>query len=88
MDGFVIWRTAKPPPPGVVGSTRDHQGGIDGQGTCERRCRQAKGAVKEAAGKVTGDKGLEAEGKVDKAKGDMHKAAGDVKDAVKDATKP
>jgi uncharacterized protein YjbJ (UPF0337 family) len=43
----------------------------------------AKGAVKEAAGKVTGDKKLEAEGHLDKAKGEVHKAAGDVKDAFK-----
>ena len=30
---------------------------------------QAKGAVKEAAGKITGDKKLETEGTMDKAKG-------------------
>ncbi len=47
---------------------------------------KAKGATKEAAGKVTGDKSLEAEGKFDKAKGAAHKAAGDVKDAVKKAS--
>jgi uncharacterized protein YjbJ (UPF0337 family) len=38
------------------------------------------------AGKVTGDKELESEGKLDKAKGDLHKAAGDVKDAFRKAT--
>jgi uncharacterized protein YjbJ (UPF0337 family) len=48
---------------------------------------KAKGAIKDAAGKVTGDKELQSEGKMDKAKGDAHKAAGDVKDAVKHATK-
>ena len=48
---------------------------------------KAKGAIKDAAGKVTGDKELQSEGKMDKAKGDLHKAAGDVKDAVKKATK-
>jgi uncharacterized protein YjbJ (UPF0337 family) len=48
---------------------------------------KAKGAIKDAAGKMTGDKDLQAEGKFDKAKGDAHKAAGDVKDAVKNATK-
>lgn len=48
---------------------------------------KAKGAVKDAAGKVTGDKELQSEGKMDKAKGDVHNAAGDVKDAVKNATK-
>jgi uncharacterized protein YjbJ (UPF0337 family) len=47
---------------------------------------KAKGAIKDAAGKVTGDKQLETEGKIDKAKGDLHKAAGDVKDAFRKAT--
>jgi uncharacterized protein YjbJ (UPF0337 family) len=45
----------------------------------------AKGAVKEAAGKVTGDKKLQAEGKIDKAKGATHNAVGDAKDAARDA---
>ena len=48
---------------------------------------KAKGAVKDAAGKMTGDKELQSEGKMDKAKGDVHNAAGNVKDAVKHATK-
>ena len=47
---------------------------------------KAKGAVKETAGKVSGDKQLEAEGKLDKAKGQAHKVAGDVKDAARKAT--
>ena len=47
---------------------------------------KAKGAIKETAGKVTGDKSLEAEGKLDKAKGEAHKTAGDVKDAARKAT--
>jgi uncharacterized protein YjbJ (UPF0337 family) len=48
---------------------------------------KAKGTIKDAAGKVTGDKELQSEGKMDKATGSAHNAAGDVKDAVKDATK-
>jgi uncharacterized protein YjbJ (UPF0337 family) len=47
----------------------------------------AKGAMKDAAGKLTGDKKLEAEGKFDKAKGAVHNAVGDAKDAMKEATK-
>jgi uncharacterized protein YjbJ (UPF0337 family) len=43
---------------------------------------KAKGAIKDAAGKVTGDTRLEAEGKLDKAKGAAHNVAGDVKDAA------
>jgi uncharacterized protein YjbJ (UPF0337 family) len=49
---------------------------------------KAKGAIKETAGKVSGDKELETEGKVDKAKGDLHNVAGDVKDAVKKVVRP
>jgi uncharacterized protein YjbJ (UPF0337 family) len=47
---------------------------------------KVKGAIKDAAGKVTGDKELQTEGKIDKAKGAAHNVAGDVKDAVKHAT--
>ena len=46
---------------------------------------QAKGAVKEAAGKVTGDAKLEAEGKADKIKGKVQNAIGGVKDAGREA---
>jgi uncharacterized protein YjbJ (UPF0337 family) len=47
---------------------------------------KAKGAIKDAAGKITGDTKLETEGKIDKAKGSAHNVAGDVKDAVRKAT--
>jgi len=46
---------------------------------------KAKGVIKDAAGKVTGDKKLQSEGEWDKAKGAAHDAAGDVKDAVRKA---
>ena len=46
---------------------------------------KAKGAIKQGAGKLSGDKDLEREGRADKAKGDVHKAAGDVKDAARKA---
>ena len=42
---------------------------------------KAKGAVKETAGKVTGDKSMQAEGKFDKMKGGAREALGDAKDA-------
>jgi uncharacterized protein YjbJ (UPF0337 family) len=48
---------------------------------------KAKGAIKDAAGKVTGDKELQKEGKLDKAKGSAHNAAGDVKDALRKASR-
>jgi uncharacterized protein YjbJ (UPF0337 family) len=46
---------------------------------------QAKGAVKDATGKVLGDSKLQAEGKADKAKGRIENAVGGAKDAVRDA---
>jgi uncharacterized protein YjbJ (UPF0337 family) len=46
---------------------------------------KVKGAIKDTAGKVTGDKKLQTEGKIDKAKGAAHNVAGDVKDAVRHA---
>jgi uncharacterized protein YjbJ (UPF0337 family) len=45
--------------------------------------KKAEGSVKEAAGKVTGDKSLEMKGKADKVEGEARKTAGDVKDAFK-----
>ncbi len=46
---------------------------------------QAKGAVKEGAGKLTGDTKLEAEGKADKASGKVQNTVGGVKDSARDA---
>jgi uncharacterized protein YjbJ (UPF0337 family) len=48
---------------------------------------QAKGSLKEAAGKITGDSKLQAEGAADKAKGKVENAIGGAKDAIRDATK-
>jgi uncharacterized protein YjbJ (UPF0337 family) len=48
---------------------------------------QVKGSVKEAAGKVTGDKKLEAEGKGEKVGGKVQNAVGGAKDSIRDATK-
>ena len=47
---------------------------------------QVKGSVKEAAGKVTGDKKLEAEGKGEKLGGKIQNAVGGAKDSIRDAT--
>jgi uncharacterized protein YjbJ (UPF0337 family) len=47
---------------------------------------KAKGAMKDAAGGLTGDSKLQAEGKLDKAKGAAHNAMGDVKDSIKHRT--
>ncbi|MEI9978289.1 MAG: CsbD family protein [Edaphobacter sp.] len=44
----------------------------------------AGGKIKEVAGRVTGDRKLENEGKVDQVKGAVHSVVGDAKDSVKD----
>ena len=48
----------------------------------------AKGRVKEAAGDLTGDKGLKREGKVDKATGSVKDKVGGAADKTKDAINP
>ncbi len=45
--------------------------------------KQAKGSVKEVAGKVTGDAKLRAEGKADKIEGKVQNAVGGLKDTAK-----
>ena len=48
---------------------------------------QAKGAVKEAVGKATGDVKLETSGKADKFQGKVQSAVGGAKDTIRDAAK-
>jgi uncharacterized protein YjbJ (UPF0337 family) len=45
--------------------------------------KQAKGALKKAAGKALGDSKLVADGKADKAEGKLQNAIGGLKDALK-----
>ena len=49
----------------------------------EGSAKQDKGAVKEVAGKVTGDAKLEAEGKSDKVAGKVQNTVGGVKDTLR-----
>jgi uncharacterized protein YjbJ (UPF0337 family) len=49
----------------------------------EGSAEQAKGKVKEVAGKVFGDSKLEAEGKADKTAGKIQNAVGGLKDTVR-----
>jgi len=49
----------------------------------EGAAKQAKGSVKDAAGKVLGDVKLQAEGKADKAEGKVQNAVGGLKDKAK-----
>ena len=50
------------------------------QGSAE----QAKGKIKEVAGKVTGDTKLETEGKADQVAGKVQNTIGGIKDKVKE----
>jgi uncharacterized protein YjbJ (UPF0337 family) len=49
----------------------------------EGSAHQAKGAVKEVAGKVTGDAKLESEGKAEKTAGKVQNAVGGLKDTLR-----
>jgi len=53
----------------------------------EGAATQAKGAIKETVGKVTGDAKLKTEGAAEKAAGKVQNAIGGAKDAVRDALK-
>jgi uncharacterized protein YjbJ (UPF0337 family) len=46
---------------------------------------QAKGKVKEKAGKLTGDQKLQSEGKVDKATGKVQNTVGGLKDSMRNS---
>jgi uncharacterized protein YjbJ (UPF0337 family) len=48
---------------------------------------QAKGAVKEGVGKMTGDQKLQAEGKADKIAGKAESTIGGAKDTAREALK-
>ncbi|MDR3475788.1 MAG: CsbD family protein [Devosia sp.] len=49
--------------------------------------KQVKGAMKDAAGKLSGDVKLETQGKVEKAVGQAQSAFGKAKDDIRDAHK-
>jgi uncharacterized protein YjbJ (UPF0337 family) len=49
----------------------------------EGMAEQAKGKVKEVAGKVTGDTKTEAEGKADQVKGKIQNTVGGIKDTLR-----
>lgn len=49
--------------------------------------KQARGSVKEAVGKATGDEKLQVDGKADKADGTVQRKFGEAKEAVRDALK-
>ncbi|MGT2957761.1 CsbD family protein [Streptococcus bovimastitidis] len=53
----------------------------------ESKIEQAKGTVKETAGKATGDKSLETEGKLNKISGKVKELKADAKDTAEGVSK-
>lgn len=49
--------------------------------------KQARGSIKDAVGKATGDEKLRADGAADKAEGTVQRKFGEAKEAVRDALK-
>ncbi len=49
--------------------------------------KDAKGSIKEAAGRASGDPNLEAEGSADRVEGKVQKGVGALKDAARDVLK-
>ena len=49
--------------------------------------KDMKGAMKEAAGRATGDERLEAEGTADRVEGKVQKGVGNLKEAARDVLK-
>jgi uncharacterized protein YjbJ (UPF0337 family) len=47
--------------------------------------KKAEGHIKDGVGKLTGNRKLQAEGKLDKVEGEIRKKVGDVKDSVRKA---
>jgi len=53
----------------------------------EGAVRQAKGSIKEAAGKITGNVQMQAEGRAEKISGQLQSKYGETKDAVSKSLK-
>jgi uncharacterized protein YjbJ (UPF0337 family) len=51
------------------------------------RVEEAKGSIKQTAGRVTGKPDLEDRGTIEKAAGKVQKTFGDVKEQIKDSNK-
>ena len=55
--------------------------------TAKGAAKDAKGSIKQAVGRATGDERLQAEGAADKVAGKVQKGVGNLKDAARDALK-
>jgi uncharacterized protein YjbJ (UPF0337 family) len=69
--------------PAVIRDPTDNEETTMDKDRIKGSAEQAKGALKEAAGKILGDKKLETDGKTDKAAGQVQNAIGGLKDAVR-----
>jgi uncharacterized protein YjbJ (UPF0337 family) len=69
------------------GSEICNQGNAMNKDQVQGRVEEAKGAIKQATGHVTGKPDLEDRGTMEKAAGKVQKTYGDVKEQVKDAAK-
>jgi uncharacterized protein YjbJ (UPF0337 family) len=61
--------------------------GLMHKDTVKGAAKDAKGSMKKAVGKATGNERLQAEGSADKIEGKVQKGVGDLKDAARDALK-
>jgi uncharacterized protein YjbJ (UPF0337 family) len=61
--------------------------GLMHKDTVKGAAKDAKGSMKKAVGKATGDERLQAEGSADKIEGKVQKGVGNLKDAARDALK-
>ncbi|MFJ5809133.1 MULTISPECIES: CsbD family protein [unclassified Streptomyces] len=57
---------------------------VSGEEKTQAKTEQAKGKVKETAGRLVGNERLTAEGRAEQAKGDARQAKEKVKDVLKD----
>ncbi|MER6519219.1 CsbD family protein [Streptomyces sp. NPDC001553] len=57
---------------------------MSGEEKTQAKTEQAKGKVKEAAGRLVGNERLTAEGRAEQAKGDARQAKEKIKDVLKD----
>jgi uncharacterized protein YjbJ (UPF0337 family) len=69
--------------PALMGRANPSKGIDMDKDRIEGSAKQAKGVIKEVAGKVTGDTKLETEGKSDKAAGKVQNAVGGLKDTLR-----
>jgi uncharacterized protein YjbJ (UPF0337 family) len=68
-----------------MNTNNQNKGLIMNKDRVEGSIEQAKGKVKEVAGKATGDAKLEGEGKAQQVAGKVQNAVGGAKDALKDS---